>query len=265
MAGATLMRQLDMAVSKSRHKKTSAGVKSKGSRPPDGADPFKQFFPIGEAILSLLHPYAEVVLHDLRTGRIVRLWNSFTERKAGDLSNLKEAQAAFPRDQQVLGPYDKALASQGRTKSITAAIRDENNELTGFLCINLDVTLIDNAAAMLMTFASSEMKRPEPIYRNDMKQHISYLVRDYSLKVNRPIDKLTREQRVQLVALIDREGLFQARNSVLMVATAMKISRASVYNLITESNEQPKSKAHLPSTKMRKLNGHSARAAQTPT
>lgn len=251
-----------MAVSKSKPKKASPGAESKDSRLPDGADPFKQFFAIGEAISTLLHPYAEVALHDLRTGRIVRIWNSFTERQAGDLSNLKEAQAAFPRDRQVLGPYDKALTSQGRTKSITAAMRDEHNELTGFLCINLDVSLIDNAAALLTAFASSEMKRPEPIYRNDMKQHISYLVRDYSLKVNRPIDKLSREQRVELVALIDREGLFQARNSVLLVATAMKISRASVYNLITDSNEQPKTKSHLPSSKKRKLNGHPARALQ---
>jgi predicted transcriptional regulator YheO len=233
-----------MAVSRSKPKKASLRVELKGHSTPAGPDPFKQFFPIGEAIATLLHPYAEVVLHDLRTGRIVRVWNSFTERQAGDLSNLNEAKAAFPRDRQVLGPYDKALASQGRTKSITAAMRDEHNELTGFLCINLDVTLIDNAAAVLTAFASSEMKRPEPIYRNDMKQHISYLVRDYSLRVNRPVDKLTKEQRGELVAIIDREGLFQARNSVLLVATAMKISRASVYNLLNAGNDKPKGNGH---------------------
>jgi len=50
----------------------------------------------------------------------------------------------------------KALPSQWRTKSITAGLRDPEGELIGFLCINLDVTFIDNATTMLTTFASSE-------------------------------------------------------------------------------------------------------------
>jgi D-arginine utilization repressor len=220
------------------------------------SDPFKHLFAVGEAVATLLHPYAEVVLHDLRTGRIVRIWNSFSDRQAGDLSNLKEAEAAFPSDQRVLGPYDKALNSEGRTKSITAAMRDEDDELFGFLCINLDVTLLDRAATVLSAFASSELKRPEPIYRNDMKQHINYLVRDYSLKVNRPVDNLAREQRVELVAMINRDGLFQARNSVKLVATAMKVSRASVYNLLAEANRKPSAKSRSAG---RKGNGHTAR------
>jgi D-arginine utilization repressor len=223
-------------------------------------DPFRHLFGVGEAVATLLHPYAEVVIHDLRTGRIVRIWNSFSDRQAGDLSNLKEAEAAFPHDQRVLGPYDKALNSEGRTKSITAAMRDENEELFGFMCINLDVSLLDRAAAVLSMFASSEMKRPEPIYRNDMKQHINYLVRDYSIKVNRPIDNLTKEQRIELVSMVDRDGLFQARNSVKLVATAMKISRASVYNLLAETSKQPHAKARSP-VKKGKLNGHPAGAA----
>jgi D-arginine utilization repressor len=226
-------------------------------------DPFKPMFAVGEAVSTLLHPYAEVVLHDLRTGRIVRIWNSFSDRQAGDLSNLKEAEAAFPHDERVLGPYDKALNSEGRTKSITAAMRDENDKLFGFLCINLDVSVLDRAAAVLSIFASTEMKRPEPIYRNDMKQHIYYLVRDYSVKVNRPINNLTKEQRIELVSLVDRDGLFQARNSVKLVATAMKISRASVYNLLAEANKKrPAPKSSHSSGKKGKLNGHAARVIQ---
>jgi predicted transcriptional regulator YheO len=80
------------------------------------------------------------------------------------------------------------------------------------------------------------------------------------MKVNRPVDNLTKEQRIELVALVDRDGLFQARNSVKLVATAMKISRASVYNLLAEGNK-PHAKA--PSGgKKGKTNGHSARALQ---
>jgi len=186
--------------------------------PQETPDPFAAHFSTGEAIATLLHPYAEVVLHDLRTGRIVRIWNSFTDRKAGDPSNLNGAGDLFPREQAVLGPYEKALQSQGRTKSITAGLRDADDALIGFLCINLDVTVLDQAVAAIAAFASPELKRPEPLYRNDATQHINYVIRDYSLKVNKPIDHLTRAERIELVALIDDVGLFQARNSVILVA-----------------------------------------------
>lgn len=202
-------------------------------------DHFHTHFATGEAIATLLHPYAEVVLHDLRSGRIVRIWNSFTERKAGDPSNLSGAGDLFPDDQAVLGPYEKALSSQGRTKSITAGLRSDDDELIGFLCINLDITVLDHAQAMITAFVSPELKRPEPIYRSDIQQHINYLVRDYSMKVNKPIDNLSRAERGELVALVDRDGLFQARNSVLLVAKAMKISRASVYNMLAEAKGRP--------------------------
>ena len=200
-------------------------------------DPFQPHFSVGEAIATLFHPYAEVVLHDRRTGRIVRIWNSYSERQAGDLSGLNSAVELFPKDQPILGPYEKALASQGRAKSITASLRDYEGELIGFLCINLDVSLFDKAVSMLSAFASPELKRPEPIYRTDLPEHINYLIRDYSLQVNKPIDKLTRQERLALVGKVDQNGLFQARNAVTMVAKAMKISRASVYNLLGEMNK----------------------------
>lgn len=235
-----------MAKSKAKLKTAPrSAVTAVRKRAPSRDSPFQPYFSIGEAIATLFHPHVEVVLHDLRSGRIVRIWNVSTGRKAGDLSKLNRAQDQFSSDQAVLGPYEKALPSQGRTKSVTAGLRSADDELIGFLCINLDVTPIDNVTSLLTDFTSSNLRRPEPIYRNDLQQHINYLVRDYSLKVSKPIDHLTREERVDLVSTVDRAGLFQARNSIMLVAKAMRVSRASVYNLLadTKAREHRKPKA----------------------
>ncbi len=207
------------------------------TKPQPELDPFKPFFAVGEAIATLLHPLAEVVLHDLRTGRIIRIWNSFTERQAGDLSKLHGAEDSFPIDRMILGPYEKALSSQGRTKSITSGIKDFDDVLIGFLCINVNVTMMDAAAAFLGNFASSARELPEPFYRNDLQQHINYLVRDFSLKINKPIEKITRAERAALVAEVSEAGLFQGRNAVALLSKAMHISRASVYNILAELKE----------------------------
>ena len=225
-----------------------APVKKHTTAPTGSIDPFSTYFPIGEAIATLLHPFAEVVLHDLTTGRIVRIWNSFTERQAGDLSNLKGAQDLFPEQTNILGPYEKALSTLGRSKSITAGLRDGESNLIGFLCVNLDVTVLDKAGVMLAAFASPDLKRPEPIYRTDLQQHLSYLIRDHSLKISKPIDNFSRQDRAELISVIDADGLFLARNAVVLVAKAMKISRASVYNILSGINRHSGTTARQVST-----------------
>jgi predicted transcriptional regulator YheO len=235
-----------------KKRKTALRVAPKVDKADASTDIFAAYFPIGEAIAVLFHPLVEVVLHDLRSRRIVRIWNCRTDRRAGDLSQLNRPEDQFAESQTILGPYEKALPSQGRTKSITAGLRDGDGKLIGLLCINLDVTLIDQATAMLSGFAAAQMKRPEPIYRNDLPLHINYLVRDYSIRVNKPIDHLTKEERVELVAIVDRAGLFQARKSVELMANAMRISRASVYNLLADSNRSTQARSKAPVVKGRK-------------
>ena len=122
---------------------------------------------------------------------------------------------------------------------------------------------MDGLTAMLTKFASSDMKRPEPIYRNDLQQHVSYLVRDYSLKVNKPIEHLDKRERIELVSRVDKAGLFQARNSIMLVAKAMHLSRASVYNLLAEANKQVAAKSKAPASKARKHNGAGANSANS--
>jgi len=39
-----------------------------------------------EAIVALLHPLAEVAVHDVRRDRLVAIWNPISARKVGDRS-----------------------------------------------------------------------------------------------------------------------------------------------------------------------------------
>lgn len=195
---------------------------------------FRAFFPIGEGLSILLYPYAEVVLHDIASGRIVRIWNAFSARKAGDPSHLEGAPDLFT-EQLVLGPYEKALPTRGRTKSMTSALLDANGQTMGFFCINLDVTHFDTVIGQLSAFIQPEIRRPEPIYRNDLQEHINYTVRDYLISINKTIETLNRAERVGLISEINRSGLFQARNAVQMVAKVMRVSRAGVYNMLADA------------------------------
>ena len=58
-------------------------------------DIFAVHRPIAQAIAARLHPHAEVVIHDLRSGHIVDIWNAFSHRKPGDESLLGDAFAGY--------------------------------------------------------------------------------------------------------------------------------------------------------------------------
>jgi predicted transcriptional regulator YheO len=194
-------------------------------------DPFASHRPVAQAIAALLHPHAEVVIHDLRTDRIVDIWNAFSHRHAGDDSLLGD-DIELHLDRDVFGPYDKASPDGARLKSITAALRDDNGQRIGLLCINLDVSLFDQAIKLLSTFAAPSEPRPEVMFRQDWREHINLTMRAFLEQKRKALKALEREERIALIAEIDAAGLFAARNAVPHVASAMNVSRATVYALL---------------------------------
>jgi len=189
------------------------------------------FVPVADAIAALLRPHAEVVIHDLRSDRIVDIWNAFSQRKAGDESLLGD-DIELHLDRDVFGPYDKANPDGARVKSITAALRDGKGKRIGLMCINLDVSLFDQAVKLLAAFAAPSEPRPEAMFRQDWREHINLVIRAFLDKKRKALKALDREERIALIAELDAAGLFQARNAGPHVASALDVSRATVYTLL---------------------------------
>jgi D-arginine utilization repressor len=194
-------------------------------------DPFAVHRPTAKAIAALLHPHAEVVIHDLKTDRIVDIWNAFSHRKAGDESLMAD-DIELHLDRDVYGPYDKANSDGARLKSISAALRDAKGICIGLLCINMDVSLFDQAIKLLSVFAAPTEPRPEAMFRQDWREEISFTIRAFLERKRKALKALERDERIELIAEIDKAGLFAARNAAPHVASAMNVSRATVYALL---------------------------------
>lgn len=193
--------------------------------PPDG---FARFLPIGAAISALLYPHAEVVIHDLRSDRIVALWNAFSKRRIGDPS-LLEDDLDLKNVQDVYGPYEKSNWDGGRLKSITAALTDGEGKRIGLLCINVDVSGIDAAIALLRTIATAPGARPAPFFRHDFREAINLAAADFLMERNMSMAAMGKADRVDLVAFLAAKGLFEARGAANYAAAALGVSRATIY------------------------------------
>lgn len=207
------------------------------------------YTPVADAIVKLLHPYAEVVIHDIEKDAIVHIANPYSKREIGDTSylGLDSDQSDFGLDKNVLGPYEKTGAAGQRIRSITAVLRNEATKPIGILCINLDFsaleTVFDSALEVLngLIRPPGSQARPEVIFREEWQEQIKLEIRAFRCEKGRTQEPMSTRERRELMRRIDQKRLFYARKSVEQVASLLKISRATAYkdlNQIRKNNNK---------------------------
>ncbi|WP_030774356.1 MULTISPECIES: helix-turn-helix transcriptional regulator [unclassified Streptomyces] len=200
-----------------------------------GCDPrLRMWGPVCQAVALLLGPYAEVVLHDPETDRVLQIWNPMTTRRAGDPSLLGELDALAPSAQDVYGPYPKMLVDGRRLSSVSAVLRDAQDRPSAVLCINLDRTPLEQAAAVLSAFGAPVVERPEPLFEEDWSERIQHVIGSYVRETGRPVERMTRQDRLAVLGRLDEARVFAVRRAAPVVAGALRVSRSTVYGLLAE-------------------------------
>jgi predicted transcriptional regulator YheO len=189
--------------------------------------------PICAAIVQLLGPHAEVVLHDLAADAVVGIWNPLSGRGVGDESLIDELPESW-RTAPVQGPYAKVLADGRSLSAVSAVIRDADGVARGLLCINLDRSELDAAADMLRGFAAPLVPRPAELFASDWREQIALAVDEECRQRGLSRGRLTRADRLALVEALDRQGLFAIRRGAEHAARALGVSRATIYTLLKE-------------------------------
>jgi D-arginine utilization repressor len=208
------------------------------------ADPRVQLWgPACQAVALLLGPYAEVVLHDPETDRILAIWNPTSGRGPGDESMLGELDDLDPSARDVFGPYEKVLADGRRQSSVSAVLRDAGGEPTAVLCVNLDRTPLEQAAAVLSAFGAPTSPRPEPLFEHDCRARVRHVVGDHVRECGRLPHRMSRADRLALVGRLDEAGVFAMRKAPRIVATELAVSRSTVYTLLEEHRSGRKDEA----------------------
>jgi predicted transcriptional regulator YheO len=190
--------------------------------------------PVCQAVGLLLGPYAEVVLHDPDTDRVLEIWNPMTSRGPGDPSLLGELDELDPSAQDVYGPYEKLLADGRRLSSVSAVLRDAQDRPSVVLCINLDRTPLEQAAAVLSAFGAPTVQRPEPLFEQDWSERVQHVIGAYVRETGRPVERLTRQDRLAILGRLEEARVFAVRRAAPVVAGALRVSRSTVYGLLAE-------------------------------
>ncbi|MBA3956804.1 MAG: PAS domain-containing protein [Parachlamydiaceae bacterium] len=191
------------------------------------------FKPVAEAISLLLFPHAEVVLHDLKTGRVEAIFNNFSKRSVGDESLLDEMdQLSVIHD--VFPPYFKTNWNGKKMKSVTAILRNQNGKAIGLLCINLDISKWEEMHHFILDLIKPTTDMPDFLFKNDWREKINSYVSSYLKQHALRSESLDKVEKKKLLLALYQEGAFDTKNAASYVAEVLQISRATVYKYLKE-------------------------------
>ncbi len=197
---------------------------------------YDHIYSLCEAIATWLHPHAEVVIHDLATDTVIRIWNNISKRKIGD-SSLLDQEIQLEDNQEVYGPYERTNWDGKRLKSISSVIKNSKGQRIGLICMNLDVSEFDALQTFLESFTRTTTAIPAAFIEHDWREQIHQALSAYLQQQSTTLNALTREQKIQAVRSLDQQHLFATRNAAQHIAQILGVSRATVYNWLKTSRE----------------------------
>jgi len=190
-----------------------------------------QYEPIAEAIAKLFQPYVEVVIHDIRKNRVAAIFNSFSQRKPGDDSLIEDVQG-LARSAAMHGPFDEKRGADGhRVRYVSAVLRDDRGKVVGLMCINFDISVLGEIQMAIQGFLTSAADSADfdQLFADDWQARINAFVREYLQRKRRALSSLKPAERAELIAVLHGAGAFRAKSAASHVASALGVSRATVY------------------------------------
>lgn len=192
----------------------------------------EQYFTVAQAISLLLFPHAEVVIHNLKTGKIAAIFNNFSKRKTGDESLIEELPDASQLP-DVFPVYAKTNWDGKRIRSSTATLKDKKGTPIGLLCMNLDISKWEEFQNFLGQWLNDQ-EQSEVLFKDDWREKINQYVSEYLKKEGTTLKALSKEKKQDLIKAIHKEGAFKAKNAATYLADVLNLSRATIYNYLKE-------------------------------
>ncbi|WP_125154771.1 helix-turn-helix transcriptional regulator [Clostridium rectalis] len=216
-----------------------------------------KYIKLVEFLGKVLGPDYEVVLHDLKnkTSSIIAIANNhISGRSVGEpLTDIEFNAIAMSnyKNSDYLINFDAASKTKNVLRSSTMFIKDETKELIGMLCINFDDSRYRTLSEEVLQLCHpNELIMENSIYEsvnsilNDSQENFSESIGEVTesvlsetLQGNIPVDRLTQEERINIVDILNQKGIFMLKGAVSEVANKLKCSEPTIYRYLSMLNK----------------------------
>ncbi|PAB58536.1 helix-turn-helix transcriptional regulator [Anaeromicrobium sediminis] len=217
----------------------------------------KQYSVLVEFLGKTLGPDYEVALHDIGdyTNSIVAIANGHISGRTigAPMTNLGLnviSDKSYKNKDYKLN-YNGVSKDQRILRSSTMFIKDENEELVGMLCINFDdKRYVDITNQILKLCHPDELIEQNSTYESvssiaaeaesfsgSITEVTTNALKKISSDNNIPIDRLTQDERLHIVDILNQKGIFMLKGAVSEVAKQLHCSEPSIYRYLSKLNK----------------------------
>lgn len=222
----------------------------------------KKYIDLLEFIGSFLPPNCEIVLHDINNidKSIVAIKNNYISGRniGGPITDF----GLMLLKDKVYEKKDYILNYSGKTKdgkvlqSSTYFVKDDTGKLIAMLCVNIDLSLtktlkkfFDNYLSPCTNDELNDNKLTESndaedsnTVKNDVIEHfedsvediVGSIVQSSLSNLNAPPERLSVEERIEIVRALNSNGIFLIKGAVAEAAKQLKVSENSIYRYISK-------------------------------
>lgn len=198
-----------------------------------------QYIPMADMIAKMFGEDCEVVIHDLDDPEHSVVYvanNRVTGRKLGDSFNQLVTQVMLSKDLKdgYVANYFFTAANGHLIRSSTMLVYDENGDIEGAVCINLDTCRVQTQIAYLQSFLPQNQENTggTPAGEESMERMVMNLI-DRILGGVDP-SKMSRDSRIEKIRFMEAKGIFLMKGSVEQVAEKLGVNKVTVYSYLDE-------------------------------
>lgn len=203
---------------------------------------------MGVGIYKLFSPFVEVLIHDFSDFEhsIIFIEGDVTGRSVGGAAtDLLLTQAKNGNTQRDFYNYRTTLPNGKHMKSCTMFLRDSDGAAYGAFCINVDVGAIEVMHKLMSGFLDIEEDNGvSETLSDDIQKTIRSILMETIQETEKDIPIMNRDEKVDLIARLDDKGVFQVKKAVPVLADELGLSRATVYNYLTEARDKQHNDGH---------------------
>ena len=195
---------------------------------------------LADGITNTFGSKCEVAIHDLKdiTRSLVYITGEVTRRPLGAPVTDAVIQEIVKHGSAVKDRFSfKTITDDGREiKSTTLFIRDSSKEVVAAFCINFDVTDFLNAQQALERFAGMKTgRRSRKISEKiafSLDHTFEMLFEEAVGEIGKRPATMTTEDKINLVRILDKKGVFQIKGVVNQMALQLGVSSFTIYNYL---------------------------------
>jgi predicted transcriptional regulator YheO len=210
---------------------------------------FASLKPVMAAIVDLLGPGSEVVLHDMAhpDASIMAIEGDVTNRRVG--GPLTDSGLGCLRSPESGRVYSYTTVAEGGrvVKSASVFLTDDEGEIFGGLCINLDITpyLTFDRHLQVLIKPAEEQTDPQT-FGSDVGDVLDKMLDDAISAAGIPISLMQRADRLKVIRALEERGAFLLKKAVPLLAERLGVSRHTIYSDLSEIDDSREDESSTP-------------------